>query len=136
MRAVAAWLGFGDKLGARFTKDTLSGRLLGLVLQLCDALAHAHDRGIVHRDMKPDNIVISKGDVVKVLDFGLARVRLPEISHLTRSGSALGTCSYMSPEQASGRPADERSDQHRRHRCCRWWEIASPGRGRVFPGSG
>jgi len=85
-------------------------RLLDLVLQLCDALAHAHDRGVVHRDMKPDNIVVAKGDVVKVLDFGLARVRLPEISHLTRSGSALGTCSYMAPEQASGRPADERSD--------------------------
>lgn len=89
-------------------------RLLGLAVQLCDALAHAHDRGIVHRDMKPDNIMICKGaespEVVKVLDFGLARVRLPEISHLTRSGSALGTCSYMAPEQASGRPADERSD--------------------------
>ena len=89
-------------------------RLLGLGIQLCDALAHAHDRGIVHRDIKPDNIVISRGesneDIVKVLDFGLARVRLPEISHLTRSGSALGTCSYMAPEQASGRPADERSD--------------------------
>lgn len=89
-------------------------RLIGILIQLCDALAHAHDRGIVHRDMKPDNIVIAKsktgGDVVKVLDFGLARVRLPEISHLTRSGSALGTCSYMAPEQASGRPADERSD--------------------------
>lgn len=89
-------------------------RLLGVASQLCDALAHAHDRGIVHRDMKPDNIVIdvtaSGEDIVKVLDFGLARVRLPEISHLTRSGSALGTCSYMAPEQASGRPADERSD--------------------------
>lgn len=89
-------------------------RLLGLAAQLCDALAHAHDRGIVHRDMKPDNIVVSHSadgiDQVKVLDFGLARVRLPEISHLTRSGSALGTCSYMAPEQASGRPADERSD--------------------------
>ncbi len=85
-------------------------RLLALLEDLCDALAHAHDRGIVHRDMKPDNIVVSKGDKVKVLDFGLARVRLPEISHLTRSGSALGTCSYMAPEQASGRPADERSD--------------------------
>ena len=89
-------------------------RLIGLNIQLCDALAHAHDRGIVHRDMKPDNIVIAKnpkgGEIVKVLDFGLARVRLPEISHLTRSGSALGTCSYMAPEQASGRPADERSD--------------------------
>lgn len=89
-------------------------RLLGVAIQLCDALAHAHDRGIVHRDMKPDNIVIditaNGEDIVKVLDFGLARVRLPEISHLTRSGSALGTCSYMAPEQASGRPADERSD--------------------------
>ncbi len=89
-------------------------RLLGVMMQLCDALAHAHDNGIVHRDIKPDNIVIvagpQGGDIVKVLDFGLARVRLPEISHLTRSGSALGTCSYMAPEQASGRPADERSD--------------------------
>ncbi len=89
-------------------------RLIGLAVQLCDALAHAHERGIVHRDMKPDNIVVARTaegeDLVKVLDFGLARVRLPEISHLTRSGSALGTCSYMAPEQASGRPADERSD--------------------------
>lgn len=89
-------------------------RLLGVMVQLCEALAHAHDRGIVHRDIKPDNIVIvaaaQEQDIVKVLDFGLARVRLPEISHLTRSGSALGTCSYMAPEQASGRPADERSD--------------------------
>lgn len=87
-----------------------ASRLLGLVEQLCEALAHAHDRGVVHRDMKPDNIVVAKGDDVKVLDFGLARVRIPEISHLTRSGSALGTCSYMAPEQASGKPADERSD--------------------------
>jgi class 3 adenylate cyclase len=89
-------------------------RLLAVMMQLCDALAHAHDAGIVHRDIKPDNIVIVSSppgaDIVKVLDFGLARVRLPEISHLTRSGSALGTCSYMAPEQASGRPADERSD--------------------------
>lgn len=97
----------------RREKPTID-RLLGVMLQLCDALAHAHDRGVVHRDIKPDNIVIVTSpqgeDLVKVLDFGLARVRLPEISHLTRSGSALGTCSYMAPEQASGRPADERSD--------------------------
>lgn len=84
--------------------------LLEVLEDLCEALAHAHDRGIIHRDMKPDNIIITRDGKVKVLDFGLARVRLPEISHLTRSGSALGTCSYMAPEQASGKPADERSD--------------------------
>lgn len=85
-------------------------RLLDICDELCEALAHAHDRGVVHRDLKPDNIVITPEGRVKVLDFGLARVRIPEISHLTRSGSALGTCSYMAPEQAAGKPADERSD--------------------------
>lgn len=88
--------------------DTI--RLLELCEELCEALAHAHDRGVVHRDLKPDNIFVSSDGVAKILDFGLARVRLPEISHLTRSGSALGTCSYMAPEQAAGKPADERSD--------------------------
>jgi serine/threonine protein kinase len=85
-------------------------RLLDVCDDLCEALAHAHDRGVVHRDLKPDNIVITPEGRVKILDFGLARVRIPEISHLTRSGSALGTCSYMAPEQAAGKPADERSD--------------------------
>lgn len=85
-------------------------RLLDICDELCEALAHAHDRGVVHRDLKPDNIVITPEGRVKILDFGLARVRIPEISHLTRSGSALGTCSYMAPEQAAGKPADERSD--------------------------
>jgi serine/threonine protein kinase len=85
-------------------------QLLELCEQLCEALAHAHDKGVVHRDLKPDNIVITSDRRAKILDFGLARVRIPEISHLTRSGSALGTCSYMAPEQAAGKPADERSD--------------------------
>lgn len=85
-------------------------RLLEICDEMCEALAHAHDRGVVHRDLKPDNIVITPEGRVKILDFGLARVRIPEISHLTRSGSALGTCSYMAPEQAAGKPADERSD--------------------------
>ena len=87
-----------------------SFRLLVITDELCDSLAHAHDRGVVHRDLKPDNLVVTPEGHVKILDFGLARVRIPEISHLTRSGSALGTCSYMAPEQAAGKPADERSD--------------------------
>lgn len=85
-------------------------RILEMLEELCEALAHAHDRGVVHRDLKPDNILVTAEGRLKVLDFGLARVRIPEISHLTRSGSALGTCSYMAPEQAAGKPADERSD--------------------------
>ena len=85
-------------------------KLLEMCEEMCEALAHAHDRGVFHRALKPENIFVSSDGVAKILDFGLARVRLPEISHLTRSGSALGTCSYMAPEQAAGKPADERSD--------------------------
>ncbi|MEW6277256.1 MAG: protein kinase [Candidatus Eremiobacterota bacterium] len=85
-------------------------RVLELMESVCDALDHAHGRGVVHRDMKPDNVVVTREGRIKVLDFGLARVMTPELSQLTRSGSALGTCSYMSPEQAAGKEADERSD--------------------------
>ena len=85
--------------------------LLDLMMQLCEALAHAHSRGIIHRDLKPDNIFVAPSGRLKVLDFGLARMlKIPELSALTRSGTALGTCSYMAPEQAAGREADERSD--------------------------
>lgn len=88
-----------------------SADLLDLMAQLCDALAHAHTRGIIHRDLKPDNLFIHPSGRLKVLDFGLARLlRAPELSALTRSGTALGTCSYMAPEQAAGKEADERSD--------------------------
>ncbi len=85
-------------------------RTLELLQFVCEALGHAHHRGVVHRDMKPDNVVVTREGRIKVLDFGLARVMTPDLSQLTRSGSALGTCSYMSPEQAAGKDADERSD--------------------------
>lgn len=79
--------------------------------QLLDALQHAHERGILHRDVKPENIIISHGRVVLV-DFGIARAILASAhENLTRSGTALGTCTYMSPEQVRGeRDLDQRTD--------------------------
>ena len=89
--------------------------------QLSDALAHAHQRGIVHRDLKSGNVVITPDGRVKVLDFGLAKrlggeegvsATSTTISQdsLTAPGTVVGTLAYMSPEQLRGRPADERSD--------------------------
>ena len=79
--------------------------------QLLDALQHAHERGILHRDVKPENIIISHGRVILV-DFGIARAILASAhENLTRSGMALGTCTYMSPEQIRGeRALDQRTD--------------------------
>ena len=78
---------------------------------LLDALAHAHQNDIVHRDVKPDNIVLARGGAV-LLDFGIARaIALSGQTHLTRSGIAVGTSSYMSPEQITAlREIDHRSD--------------------------
>jgi serine/threonine-protein kinase len=71
------------------------------------ALEHAHENGIFHRDVKPDNIMLGKTGNVKVMDFGIARA---VDSTLTKTGSVMGTPAYMSPEQASGYKIDARSD--------------------------
>jgi serine/threonine protein kinase len=79
-----------------------------IVEQVADALAFAHDRGVVHRDIKPPNIMIVPGGRVKIMDFGIARMRQSDLK--TETGMMLGTPRYMSPEQVSGRPVDHRSD--------------------------
>lgn len=81
--------------------------VIDLMCQVCSALDYAHKNGIVHRDMKPGNILLDKERKPYICDFGVARV---ETSTLTQSGTAVGTPSYMSPEQVMGKKVDKRSD--------------------------
>lgn len=80
---------------------------LSYLAQLCRALHHAHESGVVHRDVKPANVVVKKDGTVKVVDFGIAR--LVDTTR-TQTGVILGTIAYMSPQQLHGQRADERSD--------------------------
>ena len=85
----------------------LPRRAVEIAADMSAALSVAHRAGLVHRDIKPGNILLAPDGTVKVTDFGIARV---ENSELTRAGTSLGTPSYMSPEQCTGRPVDARSD--------------------------
>ncbi|HEX6739424.1 MAG TPA: protein kinase [Vicinamibacteria bacterium] len=85
-------------------------RALGVARQLCDALQAAHDAGVLHRDLKPHNVLMGPGDHVFVSDFGLAKSLEDTDAGLTRTGDVLGTPRYMSPEQVEGQPLDHRSD--------------------------
>ncbi len=76
--------------------------------QIAEGLREAHTKGIVHRDIKPENIMVAKNGKLKVMDFGIAKLR--EGTGLTKTGVSIGTLSYMSPEQAQGVSADHRSD--------------------------
>lgn len=82
--------------------------LSNVMIQVCDALDYAHENGIVHRDVKPANIMIMEGNKVKVMDFGIAR--LDTSASMTQTGTALGTPNYISPEQLKGQMVDRRSD--------------------------
>ena len=139
---IAAIHGFHEAEGVRFlAMELVSGEGLDLLiargpvpaadtraiaLKLAEALEYAHERGIVHRDFKPANVKITPDGIVKVLDFGLAKAIVGEISGgrptstptilptVTSAGTAvgmiLGTAAYMSPEQARGKPVDRRTD--------------------------
>ena len=112
----------GETLRAALGRGSLPmRRSLGIAAQVADGLAAAHEKGIVHRDVKPENVFVTKDGRVKVLDFGLARhdvsrhdtsdTRSPTLAALSEKGVVLGTVAYMSPEQARGEVVDFRSDQ-------------------------
>src|SRR5262249_19557722 len=82
-------------------------RSVAIITQVLSALGFAHENGIVHRDVKPSNIMVLNDGIVKVADFGIARI---DASEFTIVGDLLGTPAYMSPEQLSGAPVDKRSD--------------------------
>jgi serine/threonine-protein kinase len=99
----------GESLREVLERETLSlVQALDIAMQLASGLARVHERGIAHRDVKPSNVIIDRDGRPRLLDFGLATSR--EDDEITRTGEALGTLCYMSPEQAEGRPTDARSD--------------------------
>jgi tRNA A-37 threonylcarbamoyl transferase component Bud32 len=105
----------GAALNDMITQPMGVDRLLNILIQTGHGLAAAHAKGIVHRDMKPENIFVTIGpngeDIPKLLDFGIAKVSGNDgQNHLTRTGTIFGTPFYMAPEQALGNPVDARTD--------------------------
>lgn len=89
----------------------LTKQILEIGIQIAEGLAAAHEKGIVHRDIKSENIMIRKNGIVQIMDFGLAKVRTAAgVSRITKIGTTMGTLSYMSPEQVQGLDVDFRTD--------------------------
>jgi len=99
----------GTGLGERMDTDMPTVReAVSIAEQVAEGLAFAHDGGVVHRDIKPGNIMLLPRGRVKIMDFGVARLKVSELK--TQTGTRLGTPKYMSPEQVAGRTVDHRSD--------------------------
>jgi serine/threonine-protein kinase len=99
----------GSDLRSRMRREQIPAmEAVEIALQVADGLGFAHEHGVVHRDVKPGNIMLLERGAVKIMDFGIARMRFAD--HKTSTGMVLGTPRYMSPEQISGQPVDQRSD--------------------------
>ena len=99
----------GESLASMILKGPLPiGRVLSILIQIARALALSHDRGVIHRDLKPDNIRIAKHDHIKIVDFGIAS--FTREAKLTQSGEIFGTFQYMAPELATSTDASPSSD--------------------------
>jgi len=120
-RYIAMELVDGKTLRELLSEGPLSTKkTLDVAMQIAGGLAKAHAAGIVHRDLKPENLMVTEDGLVKILDFGLAKLipqgadvdpEMATVTKATRQGTILGTVQYMSPEQAAGRALDYRSDQ-------------------------